>query len=130
MKKLILLVLSFIMVLSVASCGSSEKKLYGTWEIKEAEIDGSKFSAVEILSMGDKYGIGDFRVTIKKDGKAFLYKNLSGNLVDWEYNKDDKTVEIGHYTFDFKKKKLILEYNNNCTIYLTRTSKSQDIPLF
>ena len=94
MKKMLALVMVGIIVLSFAACSkNSEKNLVGTWVVDFIEYEGSKFSVDEWKSM-EEDDLSDFYIIFKDGGKAYVYDDEEGELLDWLYS-DDK-IMIGN----------------------------------
>ena len=78
MKKIFALLLSCMMILSIAACGNS--KYIGTWEVEKAEMAGQEASG-EML--------GGMIFEFKKGGKAEVTAMGENNEIEWEV-KDGK----------------------------------------
>lgn len=146
MKKAFIGFLVFVMLLSLVACGNTTSKLEsdeadsseagnsqvqenedwftGTWNISSVEIDGSTFTIDEIEAMGDT-SLSDFQIVIKDGGKAYVYSNGEGTLVDWKATESGISIGIRECTFD-ESKQLNLEINGNKLI-LSKTSDDQSI---
>ena len=78
MKKIFALLLSCMMIISIAACGNS--KYIGTWEVEKAEMAGEEASG-EML--------GGMSFEFKKGGKAEVTAMGENNEIEWEV-KDGK----------------------------------------
>lgn len=94
MKKLFALLLAVIMITSLTVCGEKEKNedFGGTWKVDSIEYEGSKFSVEEWNNMEDE-DLSGFYIIFKDGGKAYVYDDGYGDLVNWL--KSDDSIMIG-----------------------------------
>ena len=94
MKKLFALLLAVIMITSLTACGEKEKNedFGGTWKVDSIEYEGSKFSVEEWNNMEDE-DLSGFYIIFKDGGKAYVYDDGDGDLVNWL--KSDDSIMIG-----------------------------------
>ena len=134
MKKLFLLLISLFLILTLSACNDEDNpqaeptnttadKFYGTWDSHSAQIDGSLFTIEELETIGD-YSLSDFRIIIKEGGKAYVYAEGEGELLDWELT--DTGIKIGIRDCILQDD-LLLIANNDITIFLSKISSGQII---
>ncbi len=126
MKKLLALLLVALMIFSLAACGEKEKSenLSGTWNVESIEYEGSKFSVEEWNNMEDE-DLSRFYIIFKDGGKAYIYDDGYGDLVNWL--KSDDSIMIGDEKCSIIDGMICLDYYGD-KIYLKKTSDSQEIP--
>lgn len=125
MKKLLVLMLSLVMVVTFFACGKkSDSNLYGKWEIDCIEHEGSKFSVEEWNHMEDE-DLSGFYIVIKEGGKAYISDDGDGELVDWLSSED--SIMINGEKGSVSDGKICIDYYGN-KIYLKKTDGSQEIP--
>lgn len=93
MKKLIAIVLSVVVSISLVACGNEEFKLTGTWQAAKAEIDGATFTVSELEAMGEDE-FSDFYLIIKDGGTAVAIEQGRSDVIDWE--ETENGYEIGY----------------------------------
>ena len=83
-----------IMITSLTACGEKEKNedFGGTWKVDSIEYEGSKFSVEEWNNMEDE-DLSGFYIIFKDGGKAYVYDDGYGDLVNWL--KSDDSIMIG-----------------------------------
>lgn len=127
MKKATGILLLLMMVLSLASCGKSsgngESTLFGTWNAVKVKVGGSQFTIEELETMGD-YTMSDISFVIKEGGKAYVYSEGYGELVDWSSTSDG--IKIGDIECSENDGFICVE-NNDIIIFMEKTSDSQTI---
>lgn len=126
MKKLLALLLAVIMITSLTACGEKEKSedFGGTWKVDCIEYEGSKFSVEEWNNMEDE-DLSSFYIIFKDGGKAYVYDDGYGDLVNWL--KSDDSIMIGDEKCSIVDGKICLDYYGD-KIYLKKTSDNQEIP--
>lgn len=126
MKKLLALLLAVIMITSLTACGEKEKKedFGGTWKVEFIEYEGSKFTVEEWNNMEDE-DLSDFYIIFKDGGKAYVYDDEYGDLVDWL--KSDDSIMIGDEKCSIVDGMICFDYYGD-KIYLKKTSDNQEIP--
>lgn len=126
MKKLLVLLLVVMMITSLTACSKKEKSedFGGTWKIDSIEYEGSKFSVEEWNNMEDE-DLSGFYIIFKDGGKAYVYIDGYGDLVNWL--KSDDSIMIGDEKCSIIDGKICLDYYGD-KIYLKKTSDSQEIP--
>ena len=126
MKKLFALLLAVIMITSLTACGEKEKNedFGGTWKVDSIEYEGSKFSVEEWNNMEDE-DLSGFYIIFKDGGKAYVYDDGYGDLVNWL--KSDDSIMIGDEKCSIVDGMICLDYYGD-KIYLKKTSDSQEIP--
>ncbi len=138
MKK-ILIVLTLIMCLFLGACNTQEKNVNdkensgtqetvddfsGTWKVEYIEYEGSKFSVNEWNNIeGDD--LSDFYIILKNGGKAYIYDDEYGDLVNWL--KSDNIIMIDNERCSIINGKICVDYYGD-KIYLNRVSNNQEIP--
>lgn len=127
MKKIVKMLFIVGATVLLAACGKEAKKeseFCGTWNSVSAEAEGSEFTIEELEATGDNT-LSDFQIIIKDGGKAYVYSQGNGALVDWK--KTEKGIKIGVMDCSVNDGMISLE-NNGIKINLKKTSDSQTIP--
>ena len=131
MKKVLTLLLSVIMIISLSACGEKEsgekeksKKFLGTWKIECIEYEGAKFSVEEWKNM-ENSDFSDFYIIFKDGGKAYIYDEGYGELVNWL--KSNNKIMIGDEKCTIVDGMICLDYYGD-KLYLKKTSNNQEIP--
>ena len=126
MKKIIAYALILTMLISFSACGSknSEKSLYGTWNAVSLEKDGSSFFIDELKAL-DEEDYSDVYMIIKEGGKAYLYIDGYGDLVDWAKTEDG--IMLGKLKCTISDGLLCIDNDEDGKLYLKKTSDSQII---
>ena len=83
MKKIFALLLSCMMILSIAACGNG--KYVGTWELEKAEMEGQEVTADMI---------GEMILEFEKGGKGSL--TAAGQDADFEWEVKDGKLSMTH----------------------------------
>jgi len=83
MKKIFALLLSCMMILSIAACGNS--KYVGKWELEKAEMAGQEMTADMI---------GGMTLEIEKGGKGNL--SAAGEDAEFEWEVKDGKLSMTH----------------------------------
>lgn len=123
MKKLLASLLALIMISSLIAC--NEKEIFGgTWKVDFIEYEGSKFTVEEWNNTEDD-DLSNFYVILKDGGKAYVYDEGYGDLVNWL--KTDDSIMIGDEKCSIVDGKICLDYYGD-KIYLKKTSDNQEIP--
>ena len=126
MRKTLAILLTVIMIISLSACGNKEKSkaFGGTWKVEYIEYEGSKFTVDEWDAMEDE-DLSKFYVILKDGGKAYVYDDGYGDLVDWL--KSDDSIMIGDEKCNIVDGKICFDYYGD-KIYLQKTSDNQEIP--
>ena len=126
MKKIISLIMAFVMVISLSACSSAEptySKYLGTWAVVSLEAEGVTFTVDELKALGEDE-MADFIIIIKDGGKAFVSVDGDSDLLDWV--ETESGVKIGQGNCSYLDGVLTLE-NNGYKINFEKTSDSQII---
>lgn len=127
MKKIAKILLVAGATVLLTACGNEAKKeseFCGTWNSVSAEAEGAEFTIEELEATGDDT-LSDFQIIIKDGGKAYVYSQGNGALVDWE--KTEKGIKIGVRDCTINDGMISIE-NNGIKVNLKKTSDSQTIP--
>jgi len=129
MKKLFSLLVASAMVLSLTACGNTEEAnkevdFGGTWKVDSIEYEGSKFTVDEWKNM-DEEDYSDFYIIFKDGGKAYVYEDGYGDLVDWLESGD--TIMIDDEKCTVVDDTICYEYYGENLLF-KKTSDSQEIP--
>lgn len=126
MKKIFAMLFVVIMITSTTACSNKEKSkgFSGTWQISYIEYEGSKFTVDEWKAMEDE-DLSEFYIILKEGGKAYIYDDGYGDLVDWLKSKD--SIMIGDKKCDIVDGNICLDYYGD-KIYLQKASDNQEIP--
>lgn len=126
MKKALALLLAVITLLSLTACSKKEKteNFGGTWKVDSIEYEGAKFSVQEWNNMEDE-DFSEFYIIFKDGGKAYVYDDGYGDLVDWL--KSDDSIMIGDEKCSIVDKMICFDYYGD-KIYLKKVSDNQTIP--
>ena len=125
MKKMLALVVVGIILFSFTACSkNAEKNFVGTWVVDFIEYEGSKFSVDEWKSMEDD-DLSDFYIIFKDGGKAYVYDDEDGELLDWLYS--DENIMIGDVKCSVVDNRICFDYYGDI-IYLKKSSDNQEIP--
>lgn len=127
MKKIAKILLVAGATVLLTACGNEAKKeseFCGTWNSVSAEAEGAEFTIEELEATGDDT-LSDFQIIIKDGGKAYVYSQGNGALVDWK--KTEKGIKIGVMDCFINDEMISLE-NNGIKVNLKKTSDSQTIP--
>ena len=100
-----------------------QKQYYGTWDFVCINVEGVSYSVEELETMGD-YSLSDFKIVVKEGGKAYVYSDGYGELVDWETT--DNGIIIGVVESKLDENLLSME-KNGTILFLAKTSDSQTI---
>lgn len=125
MKKIFAMLFVLIMITSTTACSNKEKSkgFSGTWQISCIEYEGSKFTVDEWKTMEDE-DLSEFYIILKEGGKAYIYDDGYGDLVDWLKSED--SIMIGDEKCDIVDGNICLDYYGD-KIYLQKTSDNQEI---
>lgn len=126
MKKIIALLLSVIITISMVACGEAEpvkSKFLGTWNAVSLEAEGVSFTVDELKALGEDE-FADFTIVVKDGGKAYVYVDGDSDLLDWE--ETEEGIKIGDASCTFTEEQLCLE-NDGYKIFFIKTSDSQTI---
>ena len=125
-KTIIAVILAVLMISSLAACGKDivEDDFCGTWKVEYIEYEGSKFSVEEWKNM-DEEDLSDFYVIFKDGGKAYVYDDEYGDLVNWL--KSDDSIMLGDEKGTIVDEKICFDYYGDM-IYLKKESDNQEIP--
>lgn len=123
MRKTISLLLAVLMIALLTACGKKDN-FCGTWKVDYIEYDGSKFTVEEGNNIEDE-DLSDFYIILKDGGKAYVYDDEYGTLVNWL--KSDDSIMIGDEKCSIVDGEICLEYYGD-KIYLKKASDNQDIP--
>ena len=126
MKKIIALLLSVIITISMVACGEAEpvkSKFLGTWNAVSLEAEGVSFTVDELKALGEDE-FADFTIVVKDGGKAYVYVDGDSDLLDWE--ETEEGIKIGNANCTFADEQLCLE-NDGYKIFFNKTSDSQTI---
>lgn len=126
MKKWITVFLALVMAITVTACSKSEKNidLCGTWKVDCIEYDGAKFS-VEEWRIAEDEDLSSFYIVFKDGGKAYIYEDGYGELVNWLKSED--SVMIDGEICSMVDEMICLDYYGD-KLFLKKTSDSQEIP--
>ncbi len=94
MKKLTIIVLSLIMIFSLASCGKNMKDspYVGTWKATTASYSGIEMSVENLLG-------GEMTFELKDNGKCTM--NIAGEKASGKWSETDNGFNVEN-EFDFK----------------------------
>ncbi|MBP3936148.1 MAG: hypothetical protein IK954_01010 [Clostridia bacterium] len=127
MKKVLVLFLTLIVLLSISGCGTKEAETFdlcGTWKVSKVEYNGAFFSVEEWLTMEDD-DFSDLLIVFKKGGQAYVFDDDSGDLENWLCTEDE--VMIGEDKCSLIDQQIRYDYYGDI-IYLEKISESQEIP--
>ncbi len=136
MKTILTIFLTVAMCLCLYSCGTPENNngivntqeeindVCGTWIVDSIEYEGSSFSVKEWESIeGDD--LSDLYIILKDGGKAYLYDDEYGDLVNWL--RSDDTIMIGDEKCSIVNGLICIEYYGD-KLFLKKSSDSQEVP--
>ena len=108
------------------ACGKKENNgdICGTWKVDYIEYEGSKFSVDEWKNMENE-DLSEFYIILKDGGKAYIYDDGYGNLVDWL--KSDNSIMIDGTKCSITGGKICLDYYGT-NVCLKKTTANQEIP--
>ena len=100
MKKIVLLLLALLMILSLNACGKPNmdySNLYGTWKVSYIESDGTEFSVEEWEELeGDNYSKN--AIVIKSGGKAIVVNEIFSSEKEWVGVGDTIIIDRDEYS--------------------------------
>jgi len=115
MKKLIAIMLTGIMVLVLASCGSNSD-FEGEWKAVSVDTEGQQVSPAE-QAMIDEI-LKDYTISIKSDGTAVFTRADKSSSMEATWNSEEdtitfKTTEEGEIKGELKDGKLIFDMDGS-----------------
>ena len=126
MKKLISAVITAAIALSMVACGETAvktNKYWGTWNAVSVEAEGVTFTVEEMKALGED-AMEDFHFVIKEGGKAYVYVEGYGDMLDW--TETDTGIIIGEANCRFEEGCLYL-VEDDYSICFEKVSDSQTI---
>ena len=125
MKKILATLILIMMIISLAACGKGKNQDFsGTWKTDHVEHEGANFTVEEWANM-DNEDFSDNFIVFKDGGKAYVYDDGYGDLVDWLQSEDE--IMIGSKKCAVVDGMICFEYYGEI-LYLKKTSDSQEIP--
>ena len=126
MKKIISLIMVFIVNITLSACSSPEPtytKYLGTWTVVSLDAEGVSFTVDELRALGEEE-MADFTIVIKDGGKAYVTVDGDSDLLDWV--ETESGIKIGQGNCTYLDGVLTLE-NNGYKINFEKISDSQVI---